>query len=95
ASQTAGDPDAGDASEQATQAVGAAAPTSTPPPAGRPGDTATGHDAPGNGTASVAGGDGRPHRRHAGRHEAHGHQPSGLASIPADHLADGAGRRPD
>jgi EmrB/QacA subfamily drug resistance transporter len=29
---------AGDVTEQATQAVGAAAPTSTPPPAGRPGD---------------------------------------------------------
>ncbi|WP_369256071.1 MDR family MFS transporter [Geodermatophilus amargosae] len=81
ASQTAGDPDAEDAGEQATQAVGAAAPTSTPPPAGRPGD------------AAVTKGEGH-RRRHAGRHEAHG-QPSGLASVPADHLRDVAGRRRD
>jgi EmrB/QacA subfamily drug resistance transporter len=38
ARQTAGDPSADDPGEQATQAVGAAAPTSTAPPAGRPGD---------------------------------------------------------
>ena len=37
AEQTAGAPDADDAEEQLTQAVGAAAPTSTAPPAGRPG----------------------------------------------------------
>jgi EmrB/QacA subfamily drug resistance transporter len=84
ARQTAGEPTADDAAEQVTQAAGAAAPTSTPPPAGRPGD-ATVADARGNGHR----------RRHAGRHEAHGHQPSGLASVPADHLQDGAGRRPD
>jgi EmrB/QacA subfamily drug resistance transporter len=38
AQQTAGDPSADDAGEQAAQAVGAAAPTSTAPPVGRPGD---------------------------------------------------------
>ncbi|SNR95264.1 drug resistance transporter, EmrB/QacA subfamily [Geodermatophilus pulveris] len=41
AEQTAGAPDAEDADEQVRQAVGAAAPTSTAPPAGRPGDAAT------------------------------------------------------
>ncbi|SET83722.1 MDR family MFS transporter [Geodermatophilus poikilotrophus] len=38
--QTAGDPSADEPADQATQAVGAAAPTSTAPPAGRPGDAA-------------------------------------------------------
>ncbi|SFT60349.1 drug resistance transporter, EmrB/QacA subfamily, partial [Geodermatophilus amargosae] len=38
ARQTAGEPTADDAAEQATQAAGAAAPTSTAPPTGRPGD---------------------------------------------------------
>jgi EmrB/QacA subfamily drug resistance transporter len=38
ARQTAGDPSAEEPAEQATQAVGAAAPTSTAPPVGRPGD---------------------------------------------------------
>jgi EmrB/QacA subfamily drug resistance transporter len=42
AGQTAGDPDADEGGEQAVQAVGAAAPTSTPPPAGRPGDAEPG-----------------------------------------------------
>jgi hypothetical protein len=37
AQQTAGAPDADDPEEQVVQAVGAAAPTSTAPPAGRPG----------------------------------------------------------
>ncbi|NEK59706.1 MFS transporter [Geodermatophilus sabuli] len=40
AEQTAGNPDR-DAAAQAEQAVGAAAPTSTPPPVGRPGDADT------------------------------------------------------
>ncbi|HYO35373.1 MAG TPA: MDR family MFS transporter [Geodermatophilus sp.] len=40
-SQTAGDPEADDAAGQAAQAAGAAAPTSTAPPAGRPGDART------------------------------------------------------
>ncbi|TFV60466.1 DHA2 family efflux MFS transporter permease subunit [Geodermatophilus sp. DF01-2] len=44
ARQTAGAPDGDDAGEQVTQAVGAAAPTSTPPPVGRPGDAATAED---------------------------------------------------
>ncbi|WNV75110.1 MDR family MFS transporter [Geodermatophilus sp. DSM 44513] len=39
--QTAGAPEAEDPEEQVRQAVGAAAPTSTAPPAGRPGDAAT------------------------------------------------------
>jgi hypothetical protein len=39
ARQTAGDPSADEPVEQATQAVGAAAPTSTAAPAGRPGNT--------------------------------------------------------
>jgi EmrB/QacA subfamily drug resistance transporter len=39
--QTAGDPSADEPADQATQAVGAAAPTSTAPPAGHPGDAAT------------------------------------------------------
>jgi hypothetical protein len=83
ARQTAGEPTADDAAEQATQAVGAAAPTSTAPPAGRPGDA----------TVADARSDGHQ-RRHAGRHEVHGRQPSGLASVPAEQLQDG-GRRPD
>ncbi|MGK5111105.1 MULTISPECIES: MDR family MFS transporter [unclassified Geodermatophilus] len=41
AAQTAGQPSADDPAEEATQAVGAAAPTSTPPPVGRPGDAGT------------------------------------------------------
>ena len=41
ARQTAGNPSAGEPVEQATQAVGAAAPTSTAPPAGRPGNETT------------------------------------------------------
>jgi EmrB/QacA subfamily drug resistance transporter len=40
-SQTAGEPQADDAGGQAAQAAGAAAPTSTAPPAGRPGDAQT------------------------------------------------------
>jgi EmrB/QacA subfamily drug resistance transporter len=42
AAADAADREATDAGEQATQAVGAAAPTSTPPPVGRPGDTPRG-----------------------------------------------------
>ncbi|MGY1638991.1 MDR family MFS transporter [Geodermatophilus sp. SYSU D00742] len=41
AEQTAGDPTADDDAGQAVQAVGAAAPTSTPPPVGRPGGAGT------------------------------------------------------
>jgi EmrB/QacA subfamily drug resistance transporter len=41
ARQTAGEPTGQDAGEQAVQAAGAAAPTSTAPPAGRPGDAET------------------------------------------------------
>jgi EmrB/QacA subfamily drug resistance transporter len=41
AQQTAGDPEAADAGGQATQAAGAAAPTSVAPPTGRPGDAET------------------------------------------------------
>jgi EmrB/QacA subfamily drug resistance transporter len=44
AQQTAGDPTGDDAGEQVTLAVGAAAPTSTAPPAGRPGDARTAGD---------------------------------------------------
>ncbi len=39
ARQTAGVPSADEPADEATQAVGAAAPTSTAPPVGRPGDT--------------------------------------------------------
>jgi hypothetical protein len=84
ARQTAGDPAAEDAAEEAGRAVGMAAPTSTPPPAGRPGDA----------TVTDAEGDRHP-RRHGGRHEAHGGGPSGLASVPADHLHRAADRRQD
>ncbi|MBB3085087.1 MDR family MFS transporter [Geodermatophilus sabuli] len=41
AEQTAGAPAADDDTDQAVQAVGAAAPTSTPPPSGRPGNAGT------------------------------------------------------
>jgi hypothetical protein len=41
AAQTAGQPSAEDPAGEAAQAVGAAAPTSTPPPVGRPGDAGT------------------------------------------------------
>ncbi|HEX2072215.1 MAG TPA: MDR family MFS transporter [Geodermatophilus sp.] len=46
AAQTAGGPTAEDAVEEAVQAVGAAAPTSTPPPVGRPGDAPPDRDGP-------------------------------------------------
>jgi EmrB/QacA subfamily drug resistance transporter len=41
--QTAGDPSADEPADQATQAVGAAAPTSAAPPVGRPGDESPRH----------------------------------------------------
>ena len=41
AARTAGNPSADDPAEQVTQAVGAAAATSTAPPVGRPGETST------------------------------------------------------
>ncbi|WP_448641293.1 MDR family MFS transporter [Geodermatophilus sp. URMC 63] len=88
AAQTAGEPEADAAGEQAAQAAGAAAPTSTPPPAGRPGDAVADGGAPED--------EGAAHRRRqAGRHEAAGHVPTGLASVPADQLGDGAGRPRD
>jgi EmrB/QacA subfamily drug resistance transporter len=90
AQQTAGTPDADDAEEQVAQAVGAAAPTSTPPPAGRPGGAVP----DGDGTAPVAKGNGHP-RRHIGRHEATRNAPTGLASIPADRLSDRVDRPRD
>jgi EmrB/QacA subfamily drug resistance transporter len=90
ARQTAGDPAADEPAGQAAQSAGAAAPTSTAPPAGRPGDAAQ-H---GRRATPDARADGHA-RRHAGRHEARGHVPSGLGSIPADHLDDGAARRRD
>jgi EmrB/QacA subfamily drug resistance transporter len=93
ARQTAGDPSADEPAEQATQAVGAAAPTSTAPPAGRPGD-AVPHGAPEDGSAPDEKGNGHP-GRHAGKHEATRRAPTGLASIPADHLQDGTARRQD
>ncbi|RBY78156.1 MFS transporter [Geodermatophilus sp. TF02-6] len=114
AAQTAGGTaEDGDAAAQATQAVGAAAPTSTAPPQGRPGDTSTEDGWRGDEAASTADGDGRAPaadedgrapsadgngqtgRRHAGRHEATGHVPTGLASIPADHLRDAVVRQHD
>ncbi len=117
AEQTAGDPTGDDTGDQMAQAAGAAALTSTAPPAGRPGDAATDdgvpgavpddgardHGIPGHGThdgqddgaASVARGGGRGRWRHAGRHEAHGSQATGLGSVPADHLTDRAGRPRD
>jgi EmrB/QacA subfamily drug resistance transporter len=74
-----------DPADVTARAVGNGAPTSVSP-AGAP---AAG-DGAASGTAAVHG-DGRPAGRHAGRHEAPGHAPTGLASIPADHLPDGAG----
>jgi EmrB/QacA subfamily drug resistance transporter len=85
AARTAGKPAAEDAGEQAAQAAGAAAPTSTPPPAGRPGDAGPDGDVRADG----------PRRRPAGKHEASRHVPTGLASVPPDHLQDGADRRRD
>ncbi|SDC15291.1 drug resistance transporter, EmrB/QacA subfamily [Geodermatophilus telluris] len=76
AARTAGAADPDDAGEQVAQAAGAAAPTSTAPPTGRPGN------------AHVGG----VHRRPTGRHGAVEGAPTGLASIPGDHLDGGAAR---
>jgi EmrB/QacA subfamily drug resistance transporter len=71
--------------QAAAQAAGAAAPTSTEPPvdgADRT-DGRTGR----HGATAVDAGDGAAER---GRHQAGAHQPTGLDSVPADHLPDGA-----
>ncbi|MGY1837728.1 MULTISPECIES: MDR family MFS transporter [unclassified Modestobacter] len=90
----AGDDEAGDDDPAlaSAHAAGAAAPTSTPPPVEdadrtdrRLADGSVRHE------ATESSGDGRheatePSRR--GRHEAAPDQPTGLASLPADHLPD-------
>jgi EmrB/QacA subfamily drug resistance transporter len=69
-----------DATLAAANAAGSAAPTSTPPPVA---DADRSADLP-----AAEQGAGR-----RGRHEGAGDQPTGLDSVPADHLPPGAGRR--
>jgi EmrB/QacA subfamily drug resistance transporter len=70
------------AAQTTAQAVGAAAPTSTEPPvadADRTGEQAGRHESAAAGTPTADG----------GRHQAGAHQPTGLDSVPADHLPAG------
>jgi EmrB/QacA subfamily drug resistance transporter len=79
----------------AEHAAGAAAPTSTAPPVegadrSDAGDTAAGSTARHGRQEDDADGE-----FEGGRHEAAANQPTGLASLPADHLPQGAGRPRD
>jgi hypothetical protein len=96
ARQQAGAASAGDEDPAlaAEHAAGAAAPTSTPPPAQGADRSDTGPD---DGTLD----DGTlddgtlDDGTHHGRHEAGDHQATGLDSVPADHLPSGVGRPRD
>jgi EmrB/QacA subfamily drug resistance transporter len=78
--------------QAAAHAAGAAAPTSTEPPVDgadrtgdRTGDLAGRHQAGVDRTDAVA--------ADGGRHQAGAHQPTGLDSVPADHLPEGSRNR--
>jgi EmrB/QacA subfamily drug resistance transporter len=73
--------------EDAARSAGAAAPTSVSPVNAPAAGDGTRGDGTAAGNASVNGNGSR-----SGRHHASGHAATGLASIPADHLPDMAGR---
>jgi hypothetical protein len=78
----AGEAGADDAAQAAAHAAGAAAPTSTEPPVDGvdgTGEQAGQQESPEAGILAAEG----------GRHQAGAHQPTGLDSVPADHLPDG------
>ncbi|WP_369139433.1 MDR family MFS transporter [Modestobacter versicolor] len=93
----AGDGEAGDSpAAAAAHAAGAAAPTSVEPPvdgADRtgevPGGTGQPVGTPADAGGTPAGGTPAGGTPAGGRHEAAAHQPTGLDSVPADHLPDG------
>jgi hypothetical protein len=91
AAQAAGDGAAADTpAETSAKAVGAAAPTSVPPgsaPAGGDGAWDDGTAAASDGAGRAPGSDGVG-RSPGPRHQAADGKPTGLASIPADHLPD-------
>jgi hypothetical protein len=75
--------EAGDDAAQATaHAAGAAAPTSTEPPV-------DGADGTGEQAVRHESADAESLATEGGRHQAGAHQPTGLDSVPADHLPDG------
>ncbi|MGY1843425.1 MDR family MFS transporter [Modestobacter sp. SYSU DS0875] len=92
----AGDPAADDPALAGANAAGAAAPTSTLPPVEDADRTdrrlAEGGSTEGGRQEAAEADEDRPE---GGRHEAAPDQPTGLASLPADHLPDGAGRPRD